>query len=257
MLEKTGIFCYNNSVKKEANYQELSKEELIKLLLKKDADFDKLLDKLKEGYEAKFMKLQIENNELLKEIESLKEKNILARVRQFCSKSEHNKDINEFNEAESNIQKKKMREENYLPYQIKEERNKEGYQVLLNAVKQYAENINALPESALGKARNYLLNHWKEFTTYLEDGHIEMTNNISERAIKPFVIARKNFLFNATSDGAESSAIIFSLQQTARANLLDSEKYITKVLELIKPDMSEEELDSLLPWNISKEYNLT
>ena len=102
----------------------------------------------------------------------------------------------------------------------------------------------------------YLLKHWKKFTTYLEDGHIEMTNNISERAIKPFVIARKNFLFNATTGGVSSSAIIFSLQQTARANLLDPEKYIAKVLELIKPNMSSDELDSLLPWNIAKSYNL-
>lgn len=81
--------------------------------------------------------------------------------------------------------------------------------------------------------------------------------NISERAVKPFVIARKNFLFNATSHGASSSAIIFSLQQTARANLLDPEKYISKVLELTKPYMSDDELDSLLPWNIAKEFNLS
>ena len=150
-----------------------------------------------------------------------------------------------------------MRKNKYSPHQIREERNKESYLVLLKDVKKYAEDINATPESALGKANNYLLKHWKEFTTYLEDGHIEMTNNISERAIKPFVIARKNFLFNATCDGASSSAIIFSLQQTARANLLDSEKYITKVLELIKPNMSNEELDNLLPWNITKSYNLS
>ena len=81
--------------------------------------------------------------------------------------------------------------------------------------------------------------------------------NISERAIKPFVIARKNFLFHATSHGASSSAIIFSLQQTARANLLDPEKYISKVLELIKPNMSDDELDSLLPWNIAKKFILS
>ena len=42
MLEKAGIFCYNNSMKKEENYQKLSKEELIKLLLKKEENFDKL-----------------------------------------------------------------------------------------------------------------------------------------------------------------------------------------------------------------------
>ncbi len=152
---------------------------------------------------------------------------------------------------------KKMREGKYTPHKIYEERNDEKYLSLLENVKSYAESINATPDSALDKAKNYLLNHWKEFTTYLEDGHIEMTNNISERAIKPFVIARKNFLFNVTTEGASSSAIIFSLQQTARANLLDSEKYISKVLELIKPGMSNYELDSLLPWNISKKFILS
>lgn len=151
----------------------------------------------------------------------------------------------------------KMRKNKYLPTQIKDERNSKHYLSLLEDVKTHVDSINAIEDSALGKAKNYLIKHWKEFTTYLEDGHIEMTNNISERAIKPFVIARKNFLFNATSDGASSSAIFFSLQQTSRANLLDSEKYIAKVLELIKPNMSIDELDALLPWNISKKFNLS
>ena len=102
MLEKSGIFCYNNSMKKEENYQKLSKEELIKLLLKKEENFDKL----KEEYEAKFKAMQIKINEQLKEIEALKEKNILSRVRQFSPKSEHTKVHNEFNEAESNAKKR-------------------------------------------------------------------------------------------------------------------------------------------------------
>ena len=63
MLEKAGIFCYNNSMKKEENYQKLSKEELIKLLLKKEENFDKL----KEEYEAKFKAMQIKINEQLKD----------------------------------------------------------------------------------------------------------------------------------------------------------------------------------------------
>ena len=102
MLEKSGIFCYNNSMKKEVNYQELSKEELIKLLLKKEDDFNRKI----EEYEAKFKAMQIKINEQLKEIETLKEKNILARVRQFCPKSEHSIENNEFNEAESVTQKR-------------------------------------------------------------------------------------------------------------------------------------------------------
>ena len=89
-------------MKKEENYQKLSKEELIKLLLKKEENFDKL----KEEYEAKFKAMQIKINEQLKEIEALKEKNILSRVRQFSPKSEHTKVHNEFNEAESNAKKR-------------------------------------------------------------------------------------------------------------------------------------------------------
>lgn len=59
-----------------------------------------------------------------------------------------------------------------------------------------------------------------------------MSNNISERAIKPFAIDRKNFLFAFSAEGAESSAAYFPPQQTARANGLDPEKYAVKRLEL-------------------------
>ena len=63
-------------------------------------------------------------------------------------------------------------------------------------------------------------------------GHVEMSNNISERAIKPFAIDRKNFLFAFCRDGAESSAAYFTPQQSARANGLDPEKHVAKRLEL-------------------------
>ena len=81
---------------------------------------------------------------------------------------------------------------------------------------------------------------------------------ISERAVKPFVIARKNFLFSGNADGAESTAEVFSLVQTARANGVDPEKYLAKCIELavgIKPN-DRKEWDRLLPWNLSKEFDL-
>ena len=88
------------------------------------------------------------------------------------------------------------------------------------------EKIDASPNSPLGKARDYMLKRWEGFTNYLKDGHIEMTNNISERAVKLFVIARKNILFSFTKNGADSSAIYFQssklreLTDSIRANLL-------------------------------------
>ena len=84
-----------------------------------------------------------------------------------------------------------------------------------------------------------------------------MTNNISERAIKPFVIDRKNFLFSNTQNGAESSLIFFSLQQTARANGLNPIEYIKYVIDNIGSNPSDEKLESLLPWNFKNRFPLS
>ena len=59
---------------------------------------------------------------------------------------------------------------------------------------------------------------------------IELSNNRAERSIKPFVISRKNFLFANTPMGAQSSAVIFSLIETAKENKLDPYRYLVWVL---------------------------
>lgn len=148
---------------------------------------------------------------------------------------------------------KGFREQNFSPDQIKSERSTYSYLKNLVNIRITLRNIDAAPESPLGKAVLYMTKRWKGFTTYLKDGHIEMTNNISERAIKPFVIARKNFLFNFTVNGARSSAIYFSIQQTARANGFDPRDFVTYLLTKINPLHIDEELDYLMPWNLTKE----
>ena len=94
----------------------------------------------------------------------------------------------------------------------------------------WAETRHAAPKSALGKALNYLKNQWDPLTRFLLDGRIELSNNRAERSIKPFVIARKNFLFANTPLGAQSSAVIFSLIETAKENRLDPYSYLCYVL---------------------------
>ena len=64
----------------------------------------------------------------------------------------------------------------------------------------------------------------------LEDGRLELCNNLAERSIKPFVIGRKNFLFANTPRSAEDSAVIYSMIETAKANSLDPYRYLTWVL---------------------------
>lgn len=94
----------------------------------------------------------------------------------------------------------------------------------------WANTRNAAPKSKLGIALNYLKNQWPTLIVYLEDGRIELSNNRAERSIKPFVISRKNFLFANTPGGAQSSAVIFSLIETAKENGLDPYRYLTWLL---------------------------
>ena len=106
------------------------------------------------------------------------------------------------------------------------------------------------PKMALGKAISYAINQFEKFRRYLDDGRLSIDNNRAERAIKPFVIGRKNWLFSNTSNGAHASAILYSLVETAKANDLVVHDYISTCLQHIaeQPD----NLAPLLPWNIKQ-----
>jgi transposase len=108
-------------------------------------------------------------------------------------------------------------------------------------------------DSLLGKAIRYVINQWKYLTRYIEDGALQIDNNTAEQRIKPFVIGRKNWLVNQTPRGADASAVLYSLVQTAKANNLEPFAFLKHLLtELPKLDRhyDVEELDQLLPWNL-------
>ena len=77
---------------------------------------------------------------------------------------------------------------------------------------------STLPKSMTGRAIGYALNQRKALETFLENPKIELTNNSAERAIKPFVIGRKNWLFCNSEAGTQASSIIYSIIETAKAN---------------------------------------
>lgn len=110
-----------------------------------------------------------------------------------------------------------------------------------------------LPKSPLGGAVDYCLNHWKGLTRFLDDGELEIDNNLTEQAIKPFVIARKNFLFSCTVAGARALCIHFSLIRTATLHHLDPYGYYVALLEAIPHCKTAEDYEMLLPWNIRLE----
>lgn len=142
-------------------------------------------------------------------------------------------------------QEKIFKEKKYTVPQIREKRNTIEYQKLVDSLHDEIWSINAQPGSLLEKAVNYVKNSWDELFTYREYGYLEMSNNLAERAIKPFVISRKNFLFSKTTNGAQASGLLFSIIQTAKANGLCIERY----LEYILSNINKLEIDDILPWS--------
>jgi len=108
---------------------------------------------------------------------------------------------------------------------------------------------DVVPKSALGMAINYTRNEWSRLVAYLEDGRLEIDNNAAERSIKPFVIGRKNWLFCNTASGATASAVIYSLLQSAKANELPLNEWLTFVLEELPRCTTDDERRALLPHN--------
>lgn len=119
----------------------------------------------------------------------------------------------------------------------------------------------SLTRSKIGKAIQYALNLEKGLRVYLDDGLVPMTNSLNERNIRPFTVSRKNWLFSASTKGADASASIFSLIETAKANRLSPFDYIEYILEIMPQiDIIQhpEKIDWFMPWSeqIKEEFGI-
>ena len=143
---------------------------------------------------------------------------------------------------------------------LKEVSNQERYetrlersQPVLDAFSKWLDeqSQNVLLKTAFGQAIKYCLNQWKKLIVFMEDGRLELDNNRAERSIKPFVIGRKNWMFSNTPRGAQASAIVYSVVETAKENGLNPFIYLTYLFETL-PNVDIEDidvLDQLLPWS--------
>ena len=108
------------------------------------------------------------------------------------------------------------------------------------------------PTGKLKDAVTYAQNQKAHLSAFLEHGEIEISNNQVENAIRPFVVGRKGWLFADTPQGAEASAIIYSLMETTKANNLRLDDYLLHLLSIM-PERAEQnkdfEMDDLLPWS--------
>ncbi len=106
--------------------------------------------------------------------------------------------------------------------------------------------------STIGKALAYSIHQEEYLRKFLSDGNIPMDNNYAEQAIRPFTIGRKNFVIIESDNGAKASAMLYSLAETAKANLVNTYQYFELLLTEIPKHMDDTNLsflDDLMPWS--------
>ena len=147
------------------------------------------------------------------------------------------------------------REEGKLKDLSSDERLKQRQTVikpLVDAFFAYLKTINVSKKDKFGDAVGYALNQEKYLRVFLTDGDVPIDNNASERAIRGFCIGKKNWQMIDTTHGAKSSAIIYSIVETAKANNLKPFDYVQHLLEEIPKHMNDKDcsfLEDLLPWS--------
>ena len=156
------------------------------------------------------------------------------------------------------------REEGKLNELTSEERLQQRQLVvkpLVDALFVYLKNTSqdVSAKNKLGEAYGYMLNQEKYLRVFLADGEVPIDNNASERAIKGFCIGKKNWQVIDTISGARSSAIIYSIAETAKANNLKPYEYFEYLLSIIPEHMEDTDtsfLEELLPWSEALPENI-
>jgi len=129
----------------------------------------------------------------------------------------------------------------------KELRQKESVPILNEMEEWMRENqIRTLPASSIGKAINYTLNLWKRLIRYVDDGRVEIDNNLIENSIRPIALGRKNYLFAGSHEAAQRAAMIYSFMGTCKKNEVEPLKWLTDVLSRIN-ECKVNQLTDLLP----------
>lgn len=132
---------------------------------------------------------------------------------------------------------------------------------LLEAYFAWLNTIHPEKGSKLEEAVRYSVNQKQRLCAFLDNGEVPISNNLAENAIRPFTLGRKNWLFCDTTKGAEASAIVYSIVESAKANGIEPFAYLQHILvELpyLGKSPSREELESLMPWApyVQQEYKI-
>ncbi len=146
----------------------------------------------------------------------------------------------------------RCREKEYLPEKILETRNEHSLKIADRLFESLKAKHGTVPEKhPLGAAIQYALGQELKLRIYLGNGAVPIDTNAVENAIRPFVVGRKNWLFSGSPRGADSSALIYSLIETAKANDLEPWAYLHHLFEKLPLCQSDEEMRLLLPHRIA------
>src|SRR5262245_9228848 len=107
------------------------------------------------------------------------------------------------------------------------------------------------PNSNLGRALQYWLSHWEELTVWLREPGTPLDNNEAERALKQFILMRKNSMFFKTEHGAAVGDVLASLIRTCRLNGVNAWDFLVTIIRNRKDARSNP--DRYLPWNYKSE----
>ena len=116
----------------------------------------------------------------------------------------------------------------------------------------WVQTVDPVKGSKLQDAVTYAINQEKHLRAFLSNREVDISNNFAENAIRPFVIGRKNWLFSDTVKGAKSSAIIYSIIETVKANGVEPYSYLIYTLtnmQYVGRPFSNETLENFMPWN--------
>jgi len=165
---------------------------------------------------------------------------VLARIRQLYEVEAEAKKIiaeRQLQGADADGVRLRLRQEEALP--------------IVTALGQWLrdEQGQVLPKSPMGQAIAYALRHWQALTRYLDDGFLDIDNNIAELMLRHVAIGRKNWLFAGSGAGAQTAAILFSVTSTCHRHEIDAFAYIHDLLQRLAhdPQPSPEVLREWLP----------
>ena len=113
-----------------------------------------------------------------------------------------------------------------------------------------AKSLLVAPQSKLGVAINYAMKQWDKAIRFIERPELAPDTNRVENAIRPFVVGRKNWLFSGSPHGAHTSAGLYSLIETAKANGHEPFAYLIHLFDTLPRCLTQEEKESLLPYRL-------